>query len=88
MDRVAASSHTPSTRVPSELGNEKPFKTLETPSEKDEGEYSGLGYLNRGVQEIEDEDGKKKKVKVVLEQKTGRELIRESHGGPYTQPRW
>ena len=48
---------------------------------------SNAEYEEKGVIEIEDE-GKKKQVRVVLEQKSGKEMIKELGGGPYTQPRW
>lgn len=44
-------------------------------------------YEDRGELEIE-EEGTKRKVRVVMEQKSGKELITELSGGPYTQPRW
>lgn len=49
---------------------------------------SESGYEDRGEEEIEEEDGKKRKVKVVLEKKSGREVVKDIAGGPYTRPRW
>jgi hypothetical protein len=54
----------------------------------DESEKSSeSGYEDRGEEEIE-EDGVKRKVKVVLEKKSGREVTKDIVGGPYTRPRW
>lgn len=55
--------------------------------EKDSTKDSDSGYEDRGEHEVDD-DGKKKKVKVVLEKRTGKELVTEIGQGPYTQPRW
>lgn len=48
---------------------------------------SDSGYEDRGEHEVDDL-GKKKRVKVVLEKKTGKELVKEIGSGPYTVPRW
>jgi hypothetical protein len=54
----------------------------------DESEKSSeSGYEERGEEEIE-QDGIKRKVKVVLEKKSGREVTKDIVGGPYTRPRW
>ena len=46
-------------------------------------------FEDRGIHEVDDEGNKKKKVRVVMEQKTGKELIAEiEDGGTYTTPRW
>lgn len=44
-------------------------------------------YEERGMVEI-DEDGEKRKVMLVVEQKSGKEMFRDIVGGPYTTPRW
>lgn len=44
-------------------------------------------YEERGLVEIE-EDGEKRKVMLVVEQKSGKEMFKDVGGGPYTQPRW
>lgn len=44
-------------------------------------------YEERGLVEIE-EDGGKRQVMLVVEQKSGKEMFRDVGGGPYTQPRW
>ena len=44
-------------------------------------------YELRGEVEIE-EDGEKRKVMLVVEQKSGKEMFKEIGGGQYTQPRW
>ena len=44
-------------------------------------------FEDRGIHEVEDE-GEMKQVRVVMEQKSGKELIAEMSGGPYTTPRW
>ncbi|WVR09429.1 hypothetical protein IAU60_006496 [Kwoniella sp. DSM 27419] len=49
--------------------------------------YDGKEYEEMGVQEIDD-DGQKRKVMVVMEHRTGKELLKDVGGGPYTQPRW
>jgi hypothetical protein len=44
-------------------------------------------YDERGIVEI-DEDGEKRKVMLVVEQKSGKEMFKDVGGGPYTIPRW
>lgn len=44
-------------------------------------------YEERGVIEV-DQDGMKRKLKVVVEDKTGREQFKDLEGGPYSTPRW
>ena len=44
-------------------------------------------YEERGLVEI-DEDGEKRKVMLVVEQKSGKEMFKDVGGGPYTIPRW
>lgn len=44
-------------------------------------------YEERGMVEI-DEDGEKRKVMLVVEQKSGKEMFKDIGGGPYTVPRW
>ena len=44
-------------------------------------------YEERGMVEI-DEDGEKRKVMLVVEQKSGKEMFKDVGGGPYTIPRW
>lgn len=51
---------------------------------KDESED---GYDDQGLIEVE-EDGQKRKVRVVLEHKSGREMLKEVSGGQYTVPQW
>lgn len=53
----------------------------------DSSEEGDKGYDDKGVIEVE-EDGKKRKVRVVLEHKSGKELLKEVAGGEYTIPRW
>ena len=82
--RRVAPSHTSS-------DDEKNFKKNAS-SESDQNEKAPGGssdedYIDKGLIDIESEEGKRK-VQVVLEQKSGRELIKELGGGPYTQPRW
>ncbi len=48
---------------------------------------SGGAYTEKGLMEIE-EQGQKKQVRVVVEAKSGKELIKDVYDGPYTQPRW
>ncbi|CAK9781035.1 hypothetical protein CC85DRAFT_282605 [Cutaneotrichosporon oleaginosum] len=48
---------------------------------------SSKEYEERGVIEV-DHDGMKRKVKVVVEDKTGKEQFKDAEGGPYSQPRW
>ena len=44
-------------------------------------------FEKRGTAEVEDE-GMKRRVQIVLEKKTGKEILRDLGGGAYTQPRW
>ncbi|WVQ95135.1 hypothetical protein IAU59_002229 [Kwoniella sp. CBS 9459] len=84
----APSSHSVSTRVGGEddHGRDVSHKvseksaSVETPQDE-------KGYEEKGIQEVDDE-GVKRKVMVVLEHKTGKEMLKEVGGGPYTQPRW
>jgi hypothetical protein len=50
-------------------------------------ESNGKEYVEKGLMEM-DEDGQKRKVMLVVEQKSGREMFKEVGGGEYTQPRW
>ena len=80
-DRTASSV---STRVAAPGGGSK------TPSERSNtqsDEYEEKGYENKGLIEVED-GGQKRKMRVVLEQKSGKELLKEVSGGTYTMPRW
>lgn len=47
----------------------------------------GGDYEQRGITELED-DGKMRKVRVVLEKKTGKELLQDVTDGTYTVPKW
>lgn len=48
---------------------------------------TGAAYLEKGVMEL-DENGQKRQVMLVVEQKSGKEMFKEVGGGQYTQPRW
>ncbi|GMK55176.1 hypothetical protein CspeluHIS016_0202320 [Cutaneotrichosporon spelunceum] len=48
---------------------------------------SSKEYEERGIIEV-DLDGTTRKVKVVVEDKTGKEQYKDVEGGPYSQPRW
>lgn len=48
---------------------------------------SSKEYEERGVIEV-DQDGTKRKLKVVVEDKSGREQFKDVEGGPYSEPRW
>ena len=81
-----SSSKTASTHVSSEDSEKRTVDEKDVRSHSfDEEEEEG--YEQRGVFDVEDE-GKKRKVRVVMEKKSGRELIKEMTGGPYTIPRW
>jgi hypothetical protein len=45
------------------------------------------GFEEKGLVEV-DEEGKKKKVMLVVEERTGKEMFKEYAQGPYTIPRW
>lgn len=47
----------------------------------------GGDYEQRGVTELED-DGRMRKVRVVLEKKSGKELLQDVTDGTYTIPKW
>lgn len=57
--------------------------------EKDEesSSTSSKEYEERGVIEV-DQDGTKRKLKVVVEDKSGREQFKDVQSGPYSEPRW
>ncbi|ORY35691.1 P-loop containing nucleoside triphosphate hydrolase protein [Naematelia encephala] len=50
-------------------------------------EALGHDYEDKGIVEIDD-GGERRKVRVVVENRSGKELIKEMSGGPYTEPRW
>ncbi|EIW68338.1 hypothetical protein TREMEDRAFT_32323 [Tremella mesenterica DSM 1558] len=71
-----------------ELGDEKSKWSRENDEEQVEPSGSKRDeYQEKGVIEVEHE-GQTRKLKVVVEQKTGKELYTPASGGPYTQPRW
>lgn len=79
-DRTESSA---STRVVAPGGTKTPSENSETRS----GEYSEKGYEDKGLIEVE-EDGQKRTMRVVLEQKSGKEVLKEVAGGTYTTPQW
>ncbi|WWC90534.1 uncharacterized protein L201_005470 [Kwoniella dendrophila CBS 6074] len=83
---LASSSHSVSTRVGGEDEANLNKKMSQGSGEKRKAGSSN-DYEERGIQEVEDE-GQKRKVMVVMEQKTGKEILKDVGGGPYTQPRW
>ncbi|WVQ68434.1 uncharacterized protein L199_006642 [Kwoniella botswanensis] len=86
-DAPAPSSHSVSTRVGGEDEQDLKKKLSQGSREDEKGASSSKEYEERGIQEIDDE-GAKRKVMVVMEQKTGKEILKHVDGGPYTQPRW
>ncbi|TXT15664.1 hypothetical protein VHUM_00167 [Vanrija humicola] len=44
-------------------------------------------YEERGIVEVE-EDGQVRKAMVIVEEKSGKELLKDVAGGPYTKPQW
>ncbi|WVQ79719.1 hypothetical protein IAT38_001819 [Cryptococcus sp. DSM 104549] len=81
----APSSQSISTRVGAD-DDIAPAKLSSDVNEKGKAEEDGE-YEEKGVTEVDD-GGEKRKVLVVLEKKTGRELLKDVGGGEYTQPRW
>lgn len=73
---------------PVEKGGKSANNFNEKHSPSSDSASSDSGYEDRGEHEVDDDDGKKKRVKVVLEKKTGKELVKEIGQGPYTIPRW
>ena len=69
-------------QITSDVGNNEKRR-----SDYDDASEDGKGYDDKGVVEVE-EDGVKRKVRVVLEHKSGKELLKEVAGGEYTTPRW
>ncbi|KAK8854643.1 hypothetical protein IAR55_003382 [Kwoniella newhampshirensis] len=85
---VAPSSNSVSTRVGGNDEEKEAGKAANGDyNEKGKSVKADGAYEEKGVTEIEDE-GVKRQVMVVLEHKTGKELLRDVGGGPYTQPRW
>ncbi|ORX38364.1 P-loop containing nucleoside triphosphate hydrolase protein [Kockovaella imperatae] len=84
-----ATSDSASTEVDDPVGEKRDYL-----DEKIDFKGKGLRYKDdrfedRGILEVEDEKNQKKKVRVVMEQKSGRELIAEvEENGNYTVPRW
>ncbi|WRT68580.1 uncharacterized protein IL334_005558 [Kwoniella shivajii] len=84
----AASSRSISTRVGGEDENALKKENSDSSNDQDEKRQGqSSGYDEKGIQEIEDE-GTKRKVMVVLEHKSGKEMLKDVGGGPYTIPRW
>ena len=69
------------------VGDEKASPSDDGYGEKAQAEGSKQEYIDKGILELDDEEGKRQ-VQVMLEQKSGRELLKAMGGGPYTQPRW
>ena len=44
-------------------------------------------FEEKGIYDVDDE-GKRKRVKVILEHKTGKEMVQEVGHGQYSIPRW
>ncbi|WWC63484.1 uncharacterized protein I303_106087 [Kwoniella dejecticola CBS 10117] len=87
-DVVASSSRSASTRVGAEDEQELKKKTSQGHAiDEKRGDIMSSDYEERGIHEVDDE-GLKRKVMVVMEQKTGKEILKDVGGGPYTQPRW
>ena len=79
-----------STHVGSDDGKDREKKGVSLEGHYDEKAGSGsssAAYVDKGLIDVDDREGKRK-VQVVLEQKSGKELIKELGGGPYSQPRW
>lgn len=71
-------------------GDRSTEKTAAPPSEDEQlNEKAGDDdeYAERGVIEL-DQDGQRRKVMVVVEEKSGREKFKDVKGGPYTMPQW
>lgn len=84
-DDEAPSSNTTQVASQQPEVNEKRFSSGNPEAKvKDESED---GYDDQGLIEVE-EDGQKRQVRVVLEHKSGREMLKEVSGGQYTIPRW
>jgi len=77
-----------SSAASTQVANEQTEKSRRPPSESsDENKDDDEGYQDKGIIEVED-IGVKRKVRVVLEQKSGKEMLKEVAGGQYTTPRW
>ncbi len=86
--RAPASEHSASTQVGGD--DDKDLKKSASPKQEyneKSGGSSNEAYIDKGFVDIDFEEGKRK-VQVIVEQKSGKELIKELSGGPYTQPRW
>ena len=71
------------TAAVSERG-EKKLDVIDTPADR---QAAQLGFDEKGIFDVEN-DGVRRKVKVVIEQKTGKELVQDISTGEYTVPRW
>lgn len=67
--------------------DQAPKQGASVPGKLVKDEKEGKEYLEKGMMELE-EDGQKRKVMLVVEQKSGKEMFKDAGGGPYTQPRW
>lgn len=82
-----SSERTASTHVGSEDGKDREKGKGHSDGDYNEKSVLDAAYVDKGLVDVEDEEGKRQ-VQVVLEQKSGKEMIKELGGGPYTQPRW
>jgi hypothetical protein len=80
---VANTESSASTRIAPDGGTKPPSVN----SNEKSGDYDEKGFEDKGLIEVDDE-GRKRTMRVVLEQKSGRELLKEVSGGKYTIPRW
>ena len=69
--------------------SEETRQRAEGTSEKGDRPANGKdgAFDERGIIEIE-QDGQKRKALLVIEEKSGKELLKDVEGGPYTIPRW
>jgi hypothetical protein len=81
----ASSTHSGSTQVGGDEVNEKQ-RSSDMSDEKIMSSRNN-DYEDKGIVDIEDE-GVKRQVRVILENRTGKEVFKEMSGGEYTIPRW
>lgn len=55
--------------------------------DRDDSDDTEKGYEDRGIVEL-DQAGTKRRIRVVVEDETGKERLKDVGSGEYTEPRW
>lgn len=86
-----AASETAEPTLPSNGSSETERETYDKRDEKDDSDdtekETEKGFEDRGIVEL-DQAGTKRRIRVVVEDETGRERLKDVGSGEYTVPRW